>query len=105
MKYMIEYTIRNAGLSHDQNLSGQEALLDTFSKWQPEEGLTVHAFVSTLANGGYVLVEADDPNAVGLFVGKFMYWNDVNIVPVVDVTDAVGTGHAAIAWTKDASGA
>ena len=104
MKYMIEYTIRNAGLSHGENLSNQEALLDAFSKWQPEEGLTVHAFVSNLSNGGYVLVEAEDPNVVSLFVGKFMYWNDVEIVPVVDVTEAVGTGNAALAWAKDATG-
>lgn len=103
MKYMIEYSIRNAGLSHDQNLRNQEALLGAFSKWQPEEGLTVHAFVSNLANGGYVLVEADDPNVVSLFVGKFVYWNDVDVVPVVDVTDGVATGNAALAWAKDAT--
>ena len=52
MKYMIEYQIRNAGLSHDQNLTNQEALINAFGKWKPEEGLTVHAFVANLANGG-----------------------------------------------------
>ena len=30
----------------------------------PEAGLRVHAFVSNLNNGGYVFVEADDPNVV-----------------------------------------
>ena len=104
MKYMIEYSIRVVGLTHEQNLGNQEALLNTFSKWEPEEGLTVHAFVSTLANGGYVLVEADDPNTVSLFVNKFVYRNDVVVVPVVDVADGVGTGNAALAWTKAATG-
>jgi hypothetical protein len=52
VKYMIEYQIRAAGLSHDQNLARQEALINAFGKWKPEEGLTVHAFVSNLANGG-----------------------------------------------------
>jgi hypothetical protein len=52
VKYMIEYQIRAAGLSHDQNLTNQEALIKAFGKWEPEAGLTVHAFVSNLANGG-----------------------------------------------------
>ena len=104
MKYMIEFTIRSAGLTHAENLSGQEALLNAFSKWQPEDGLTIHAFVSDLSNGGYVLVEADDPNVVALFVNKFGYWNDVDVVPVVDVTDGVETGAAALAWAKGATG-
>ena len=47
MKFMIEYKIRTTGLNHDQNLANQEALLNAFGKWRPEEGLTVHAFVST----------------------------------------------------------
>lgn len=104
MKYMVEYTIRNAGLSHDQNMKDQEALLGAFSTWQPEDGLTVHAFVANLTNGGYVLVEADDPNVVSLFVGKFVYWNDVEVVPVVDVTDGVTTANSALSWTKAAIG-
>ena len=47
MKYMIEYTVRTAGLSHDQNFAGSQALLNAFGKWKPEDGLTVNAFVST----------------------------------------------------------
>ncbi len=39
MKYMIEYKVRNAGLSHDQNLDNIEALLKVFCKWTPEDGL------------------------------------------------------------------
>ena len=67
MKYMCEYTIRNAGLSFDQNIAGAEALLTAFSKWKPEEekGLTIHAFVSDLpGRSGFILVETDDPKAV-----------------------------------------
>ena len=61
---MIEYEIRTAGLTHDQNFAGSEGLLNAFGKWKPEDGLTVHAFVSNLAgNGGYVLVEASAPRS------------------------------------------
>ena len=103
MKYMIEYEIRTAGLSHDQNLANQAALLNAFGKWKPEEGLTVHAFVANLNNGGYVLVEAADAGIVLSFVSKFFYWNDIEVVPVVDVAEAVTTGVASLAWARAAS--
>ena len=83
---MIEYTVRTAGLSHDQNFAGSQALLNAFGKWKPEDGLTVHAFVSNLAgNGGCVLVEASDPKVIVAFVSKYTFWNDANVVPVVDI--------------------
>jgi len=102
MKYVVEYDIRTAGLTHDQNLANQDALLQAFGKWTPEKGLTVHAFVSNLNNGGYVLVEADDPHVVYSFVSKFIYWNDINVVPVVDAADGVATGTESLAWTRAA---
>ena len=102
MKYMIEYEIRTAGLSHDQNFANQQALIDAFGKWKPEEGLTLHAFVSNLANGGYVLVEAAEPGIVASFVSKFIYWNDVQVVPVVDVAEAVTNATESLAWARAA---
>jgi hypothetical protein len=102
MKYMIEYEIRTAGLTHDQLQNNQDALLKAFSKWSPEKGLTIDAFVSNLNNGGYVLVQSDDPGVVYSFVSKFVYWNDVNVVPVVDVGDAVATSTESLAWARKA---
>src|SRR5437660_50293 len=90
MKYMIEYSVRTAGLTHEQNFANQDALLKAFGKWQPEKGLTVLAFVSHVnGDSGYVLVEADDPKVVSSFASKYIYWNDVNVVPVVDVEEIV----------------
>ncbi|MEH6453942.1 MAG: DUF3303 family protein [Psychromonas sp.] len=103
MQYMIEYKIRTAGLSHDQNFDNQEALLTAFGTWQPEDGLTVHAFVANMNHGGYALVEADDPKAVLSFVSKFSYWNDVEVIPVVDVADSVTVGTESLAWARAAS--
>ncbi len=104
MKYMVEYNVRTVGLTHDQNFANQEALLTAFGKWQPEEGLTVLAFVSHLnSDGGYVLVETSDPKVVASFVAKFIYWNDVNVVPVVDVEEIVPINLQALAWARGAS--
>jgi hypothetical protein len=102
MRYVIEYQIRSAGLTHDQNFDNQDALLKAFGKWTPEEGLTIHAFLSTLNNGGYVLVESDDPTVVYSFVSKFTAWIDVNVVPVMDVADGVAQGTASLAWDRSA---
>lgn len=104
MKYMIEYTIRSAGLTNDQNFANSEALLNAFGKWKPEDGLTVHAFVSNLGgNAGYVLVEAGDPKVIVSFVSKYNFWNDVNVVPVVDVGDAVPIILTSLGWARSAS--
>jgi hypothetical protein len=104
MKYMIEYSVRTAGLSHNENFANQEALLHAFGKWQPEQGLTVHAFVSHLnSDSGYVLVEADDPKVIASFVSKYIYWNDVDVVPVVDVEEIVPINLASLAWARSAS--
>ena len=102
MKYVIEYEIRTAGLTHEQVFANQDALLKAFGQWAPEEGLGVHAFVSNMNNGGYVLVEADDPTIVYSFVSKFVYWNDVTVVPVIDVADGVAGGTASLAWARAA---
>jgi hypothetical protein len=34
---MLEYKIRAAGLTHDQNFAGSEGLLNAFGKWKPED--------------------------------------------------------------------
>jgi hypothetical protein len=104
MKYMIEYTIRATGLTYDESFAGTEALLNAFGKWKPEDGLTVHAFVSNLSgNGGYVLVDASDPKVIVTFVSKFNFWNDVKVVPVVEVGESVPIGAASLAWARSAS--
>jgi hypothetical protein len=104
MKYMIEYKIRSAGVTHDENFAGSEALLNAFGKWQPEDGLTIHAFVSNLAgNGGYVLTEASDPKVIVTFVSKYNFWNDINVVPVVEVAESVPIAAQSLAWARSAS--
>jgi len=106
MKYLIEYSVRTAGLSYDQNFAGSEALLTAFSKWKPddEKGLTIHAFVSNLAGrGGYILVETSDPKAITAFASKYNFWNDVNIVPVVDIGESVPINASSLEWAKRAS--
>jgi Domain of unknown function (DUF3303) len=106
MKYMIEYTVRTEGLSFDENFAGSEALLTAFSKWKPddEKGLTILAFLSNLTGrGGYILLETNDPKTVTTFASKYNYWNDVSIVPVVDIGETVPIVASSLEWAKRAS--
>jgi hypothetical protein len=104
VKYMITFTVRTTGLTYDQNLTGEETLLTAFSKWKPEEGLSIQAFLSNLSGtGGYILVEADDPKVITSFVSKFNYWNDSNVVPVIDIGEAVTIGQSSLAWARSSS--
>ena len=104
MKYMIEYTVRTTGLTYDQNLANDAALLTAFSKWKPEEGLNVLAFVSNVAlTGGYILVEASDPKVVASFVSKYNFWNDHKVVPVIDVAEIVPIAQSSIEWARNSS--
>jgi hypothetical protein len=106
VKYMIEYTIRSAGLTYDQNLTGAEALLTAFGKWKPEEeeGLSIQAFVENLSGtAGYCLVEANDPKVVTSFVSKFNFWNDIDVVPVIDIGEAVTLTQSSVAWARSSS--
>jgi hypothetical protein len=66
--------------------------------------LTVQAFLSNLAgNGGYVMVEANDPKIIVAFVSKYNYWNDINVVPVLDVGETVPIAVASLAWARSSS--
>jgi len=104
VKYMIEYTIRNTGLTYDQNLTGAEALLTAFGKWKPEEGLSIQAFVENLSGtAGYCLVEANDPKVVYSFVSKFGFWNDIDVVPVIDIGEAVTLTQSSVEWARSSS--
>ncbi len=104
MKFMIEYQIRNSGLTAEQNIANDQALLTAFGKWKPEEGLKVHAFLGNVSgSGGYVFVEADDPKIVQSFVSKFAFWNDITVVPVTEIGDSVAIAHASLAWVRAAT--
>jgi hypothetical protein len=102
MKYMIEYAIRRNG-NLEQSEANAKSLLKAFSKWQPEDGLNVQAFVTDVdGGGGYVLVEAADPKVVAMFTHKFIAWNDIKVVPVIDVAESAEIAQQTIAWRAQA---
>ncbi|WP_456738318.1 MULTISPECIES: DUF3303 domain-containing protein [unclassified Bradyrhizobium] len=65
--------------------------------------MTIQAFVSNLmGDGGYVLVETNDPTVIVSFVSKFSYWTDAEVIPVIDVREAAATGAGSLEWARNA---
>jgi hypothetical protein len=55
-----------------------------------------------MSSRGYVLLEAADPVVVDSFVSKFLDWNEVKVVPVIDIADGVTAWTESLAWVRDA---
>jgi hypothetical protein len=55
------------------------------------------------AIAGYVLVEANDPKVIISFASKYIFWNDIKVVPVMDVSEVVPLSAASVAWARSAS--
>ena len=67
------------------SLSGTAVALELFSKWKPPKGTTFHQFVGRLdAEGGFAVVETDNPSELLDSTGKFAPYNVFQVYPVVD---------------------
>jgi hypothetical protein len=55
-----------------------------------------------MSSGGYILLEATDPVALDSFLSKFVYWNEIKVVPVIDIADGVATATESLAWVRNA---
>ena len=71
--------------------------LQLFSKWSPPEGLKMSEFVERLdGRGGYVVCETDDPLLLLDGPSKFGVANTFEVVPVMDIMDAIPVAQEAI---------
>ncbi len=105
MKFVIKFDVRRSGMTFEQNLAHERALLAAFSKWSPPDGFTIHQFVTTLVNdSGYLVVDATDSAAIHSVLFKFRLWDDFEVIPVVDVTpELVVTLNESLDWARDAA--
>jgi hypothetical protein len=96
MKYVISWTNRDGG-SGAQNEEDAKRLLQLFSKWSPAPDATFHQFVERLSgDGGYAVVESDNPVAVMEGPSKFGSHLKFTIEPVVDIMESVQVGQEGI---------
>jgi Protein of unknown function (DUF3303) len=89
MKYVFSWTFRLGGSAAD-NEAGVKRLLEVFSKWTIPASTTYHQFVSRVdGNGGFAVVETDNPMDLVRDVGKFGPFLEYQVYPVVEVAEAV----------------
>ena len=89
MKYVVSWTFRLGGSAAD-NEAGVKRLLEVYSKWTPPASTTYHQFVTRVdGNGGFAVIETDNPMDMVADVNKFGFALEYQVYPVVEVTEGV----------------
>ena len=102
-KYLVSWKSRDGG-SIAENEAAVERTLQLFSKWSPPADSTFHQFVSRLdGEGGYAVVETDNPLSVMEGPAKFGVAFEFNVVPVVDIMDGIPVASEGIEFRNSIS--
>ena len=83
MKYVITWTPRD-------NITEESAArsLQVFGKWAPSEGADFKEFLGRVdGQGGFAVVETDDPKLIAKDAATFSAWFDFGVHPVLEIAD------------------
>jgi hypothetical protein len=95
MKYVISWTARSSSNAEED----AKRSLSAFTNWTPSPSSTFLQFVQRVdGEGGFAVVETDDPTLILADTLKFAPWFKYECIPVIDIMDAVGTFQEAIAY-------
>jgi Protein of unknown function (DUF3303) len=98
MKFVVSWIPRSGG-SAIENEAAAKRNFELFAKWTPPTDVTFHVFVARLdGNGGFAVVEGDNPASLSEAAAKFGPYFEFHSYPVADVTEVVEVGNEAIAW-------
>ena len=93
-KYVVSWNVR-AGGTAQQNHDDGKTLLDTFAKWQIPADQNFLQFVARVdGQGGYAVIETDNPASLADAPAKFSTWLEFEIDPVIDIMDNVAVNAA-----------
>lgn len=103
MKFLVAWTVRSGGSAQD-NEDALERSLAVFSKWSPPSDSVFTEFVQRLdGQGGFAVVETDNPKSVLDGPAKFAPYLEFTVTPVIDVMEGVAVASEAIAFRKGIS--
>jgi hypothetical protein len=103
MKYVVSYTLRLNG-SATENEAAAKRLLELYSGWTPHASMTFHQFVGRVdGNGGFSVVETDNPMDLLDAASKFGPVIDYQIHPVVDIVDSVRVAQEGVKFRESIS--
>lgn len=103
MKFLVAWKPRGGGSSADNERDVARSL-QVFSKWSPSPKATFHQFLTRLdGEGGYAVVESDDPAALLEGPSKFAPWFEFTLTPVMDIMEGVPVFGEAIEFRRSIS--
>lgn len=103
MKFMVSWKV-NPSSSVATAEADLKRSLQLFSKWSPPEGLKMTEFVERIdGQGGYVMCETDDPALLIDGPTKFAVANTFEVVPVMDIMDAIPIANEGIEFRDSIS--
>ena len=83
MKYVITWTPR-ANTTEDSLARS----LQVFGKWTPSEGADFKEFLGRVdGQGGFAIVETEDPRLIARDAAMFSPWFDFAVHPVLEIAD------------------
>jgi hypothetical protein len=99
-KYLVTWKVRQNGTAQ-QNHDDAKKNLATFAKWTPPAGQDFQQFLARVdGQGGYAVVDTNDPASLTDGPSKFGTWFEFEVIPVVDIADGVGQIEAAIKFRE-----
>jgi hypothetical protein len=103
MLFQVNYTARAGGSAKENEKSARRAQA-LFAKWTPPPGMDIKSFYARAdGRGGTVILEADDVKALLDGPAKFGAVNDFEVVPILDITEAVAVQNEALDWAASIS--
>jgi Protein of unknown function (DUF3303) len=103
MKYVVCWTLRPGGAGVD-NEEAIKRSLAVFAKWSPPASQTFLQFLGRLdGQGGFAVIETDDPLSLQDGPSKFGPYFDFQIFPVAEITEAARAGQEGIEFRASIS--
>jgi hypothetical protein len=94
MKYVITWNNRPSAIEGTAARS-----LQVFAKWQPASNF--REFLGRIdGQGGFAVVESDDPATIAKDIGPFVGFFDFVVYPVREIADTAATGAEAVAFLQ-----
>ncbi len=105
MKFVFQWTRRSGAPHSEEDLVAERRVFDA---WLPDRRLTLLHFLSRSdGRGGMAVVEVDEVDArlLGRTAAIFRPWYEFDIIPVMDIPDAIALDDEARAFRERLSGA
>jgi Domain of unknown function (DUF3303) len=99
----VKWTARPGG-SAAENEAAVKRSLAAFGKWSPPSDATFHQFLARVdGEGGYAVVETDDPASAAEGPAKFGPYFEFEVIPAIDITEGAQIASEAAGFRDSVS--